>query len=186
MRGPVAVLISFGFAAARPWRRLSGARLAGVLLALALVATVHASSGTAAAQTEACATPFIVFTDPANPGTPVTRGPITTVRQSGLLGSYGGEGRFAGYAIDGSQTLIVNATTNSARVHGRFTATSRDGLASFFVRYTGDVDLTTGVATGHFVAGDGQGALAGLRATGTIEAQLIGPATFAGSDIGLC
>jgi hypothetical protein len=161
-----------------------------ILLALfALLAALLAGGSSAGAVGSApaiCETPFVVFTDPAHPGTPTTRGPITTVRDSGILGIYGGDGRFAGYGISGTQVLIVNNATNQATVRGTFTATSPDGSSSFLVRYTGKVDLTTGVATGIFTTSNGTGEAAGLRVAGSISAQLVGPLTFNGVDIGLC
>jgi hypothetical protein len=168
-------------------RLFACARFAGAaLVALALAVAALGGSTSAMAQDATCQTPFRVFTDPANPGTQTVRGPITFVRDSGILGTYGGDGRFAGFAIDGLQDLTINGATNRVRVRGGFTATSPDGGSTFFVRYTGEVDLATGAATGHFVAKDGTGALAGFHAVGTIQAQLVGPATFDGVDIGLC
>jgi hypothetical protein len=168
-----------------PIKQATAALLAVFVLLAALV--VGGPTADAAAPVSAsCQTPFVVFTDPDNPGTPTTRGSITTVRDSGILGSYGGDGRFSGYQISGEQVLIINNSTSQARVRGSFTASSPDGASSFLVRFNGEVDLTTGVATGNFSTGNGTGAAEGLRTAGRIEAQLVGPLTFNGVDVGLC
>jgi hypothetical protein len=162
------------------------AALLALFALLASLAGGGSGAGAVAPVAATCQTPFVVFTDPDNPGVISTRGSITTVRDSGILGTYGGDGRFSGYQISGTQLLIVNSSTNHARVRGSFTATSPDGESSFVLRYSGEVDLTTGVATGTFAVGNGTGAADGLRAAGRIEAQLIGPLTFSGADVGLC
>jgi hypothetical protein len=133
-----------------------------------------------------CQTPFLVYTDPANPGLQSQSGDIAVTRDSGLLGEYGGDGRFAGYDINGSQDAIVNTASGMARVQGEFIATSPDGDSSIMVSYTGQVDFVAGMATGNFVAGSGTGADASYRAAGTIEGTVVGPATLDGADVGLC
>ncbi len=133
-----------------------------------------------------CQTPFLVYTDPANPGMQSQSGDIAITRDSGLLGEYGGDGRFAGYDINGSQDAIVTTTSGMARVQGEFTATSPDGGSSIMVTYTGQVDFVAGMAMGNFVAGGGTGADAGYRAAGTIEGTVVAPATLDGADVGLC
>jgi hypothetical protein len=138
-----------------------------------------------AAQT-ACQTPFLVFTDPANPGTTAQNGGIAVTRDSGLLGDYRGDGRFAGYAIDGTQNAIVNTATGMARVQGEFVATSPDGDSSITVSYTGQVEFDAGMARGNFVVVDGAGDDAGYRASGTIAGTVVAPATLEGADVGLC
>jgi hypothetical protein len=150
---------------------------------LALVVTTLGSTPAAAAAT--CQTGFIVFTDPANPGLRSDQGQTTIVRESGVLGSYL-DGRLAGYAISGLQDLIINNVTQRAQIIGELTATSPDGSSSITLRYVGHADLVTGEATGTFVVVDGTGEFAGFRASGKISAQLVGPATFQGVDIGLC
>lgn len=165
-------------------------RLGRRIIAVALIAaSAFLGSGAAeigSAGAQACQTPFLVFTDPANPGTRSESGDITVIRDSGLLGDYRGDGRFAGYAIDGAQDAIVNNATGMARVQGGFVATSPDGNSSITVSYTGQVDFGAGMARGNFVAVGGTGADAGYRASGTIEGTVIAPATLEGADIGLC
>lgn len=136
-------------------------------------------------RNQPCQSQFFVFTDPDDPGESATRGNVTVVRKSGVLGQYE-SGRLAGYSIDGEQDLLVNNGTNMAQIHGGLTATSPDGTSSISLRYNGRADLDAGSATGTFVAGDGTGEFSGYRATGTIEATLVGPAAFRGVDIGLC
>jgi hypothetical protein len=174
--------------------RRSGGRGCGwrqVVLAtlLALVGLLPSGMGidtqSAAAQ-GGCQTPFLVFTDPGNPGSTSQSGDVSVTRDSGLVGDYRGDGRFAGYAIDGAQDAIVNTVTGMARVQGEFTATSRDGDSSITVWYTGQVDFEAGLATGNFVVLGGTGDDAGYRAAGTIEGTVVGPATLEGADVGLC
>jgi hypothetical protein len=156
------------------------------LLALAVVLPVWgASAGRVAAQ-ESCQTPFLVYTDPANPGISEQSGDVQTIADSGLVGEYQGDGRFADYAIDGLQNAIVNTKTGMARVQGEFTATSPDGGSSIRVWYTGQVDFVAGIAKGNFVAGDGTGSDAGYRAAGTIQGMVVAPNTLQGADVGLC
>lgn len=140
----------------------------------------------AAAVPADCQTPFLVYTDPNNPGVTSQNGDISVIRDSVLLGEYGGNGRFAGYAIHGTMDNIVNTITGMARVQGEFIATSPDGGSSITVSYTGQVDFGAAVAHGNFVAGNGTGDDAGYRAAGTIEGMVVGPATLDGVDIGLC
>ena len=166
----------------------SVARRTLLAMSLALLAALPLGtgmeSGLAAAQ--GCQTLFLVYTDPANPGVTSQSGDVAVTRDSRLLGDYRGDGRFAGYAIDGEMDAIVNSATGMARVQGEFTATSPDRESSITVWYTGQVDFGAGVATGHFVAGNGMGNDAGYRAAGTIEGMVVAPATLEGADIGLC
>ena len=122
-----------------------------------------------------CQAPWLVSTDPAHPGVEEQSGNVTKISDRGLVGSYGGDGRFAGYA-----------KTGMGRVRGEFTVTSPDGGSTIRIWYTGQVDFATGGAKGHFVAGDGTGNDAGYHAAGTIEATLVAPNTLDGVDIGLC
>lgn len=76
---------------------------ATALIALAVgLPLLDGLDGGAAAAQGGCQTPFLVFTDPDNPGTTVENGPFQMVNDSRLLGDYWGDGRFAGYSIDGS------------------------------------------------------------------------------------
>ena len=168
------------------YRRLAGRMTAVALIAAsALLGLAGLGLGSASAQA-GCQTPFLVFTDPANPGTTSQSGDIAVTRDSGLLGDYRGDGRFAGYAIAGAQDAIVNTATGMARVQGEFVATSPDGDSSITVSYTGQVDFGAGMARGNFVVVGGTGDDAGYRASGTIEGTVVAPATLEGADIGLC
>jgi hypothetical protein len=170
----------------RGFRRLAPR---GGLVALVVGSVLLGWSGPGAESASAqgsCQTPFLVFTDPANPGTTSQSGDIAVTRDSGLLGDYWGAGRFAGYTIDGAQDAIVNTATGMARVQGEFVATSPDGGSSITVSYTGQVDFGAGMARGNFVVVDGTGNDAGYRASGTIAGTVVAPATLEGVDIGLC
>ena len=178
-----------GAAKTRGWNHgRAGVRRAALaaLLALTLAGPVGGALGNGATAAQGCQTPFIVYTDPANPGMTSQSGDVAFTQESRLLGEYGGNGRFAGYDIDGSMHIISNTATGMARVQGEFIATSPDGASSITVWYTGQVDFAAGMATGNFVAGDGTGADAGYRAAGTLEGTVIAPATLEGADIGLC
>ncbi len=161
------------------------ALIGGLAIVVALAAEAGLDVERAAAQAN-CQTPFLVFTDPANPGTTSQSGDIAVARDSGLLGAYRGDGRFAGYTIDGAQDAIVNTATGMARVQGEFVATSPAGGSSITVSYTGQVEFGAGMAQGNFVVVDGTGNDAGYRASGTIEGTVVAPATLDGPDIGLC
>lgn len=176
-------------------RRLPGAnracggvsRLLTVALLVSLVVPMLGGGWAAVSAAPAdCQTPFLVYTDPNNPGEMSQSGDVSVTRDSVLLGEYGGNGRFAGYAIRGTLDNIVNTTTGMARVQGEFIATSPDGGSSIAVSLTGQVDFGAAVAHGNFVAGEGTGNDAGYRASGTIEGMVVGPATLDGVDIGLC
>jgi hypothetical protein len=158
-------------------------RLALAAVVVALAVTILGATRAAAATTYQSG--FIVFTDPANPGDRMDRGQTTIVRDSGVLGSYQ-DGRLAGYAISGQQDLVINNVTQKAEIPGNLTAISPDGGSSLTLRYAGHADLATGQATGTFVVVGGTGDFADFHASGRISAQLVGPATFQGVDIGLC
>lgn len=166
-----------------------GRRLVVLATLLALVGLLPLGTGVdtglAVAQGN-CQTPFLVYTDPTNPGTRSQSGDVAVTRDSVLLGDFRGDGRFAGYSIEGVQDAIVNTMTGMARVQGEFTATSPDGGSSITVWYTGQVDFEAGMATGNFVVLSGTGNNAGYRAAGTIEGTIVGPATLEGVDVGLC
>jgi hypothetical protein len=162
-------------------------RFRGVLLLAAALAVCSGSFVTpGAGAQEACETPFLVYTDPANPGVTTQTGDIAVNRDSVLLGDYRGDGRFAGYEIVGVQGGIINTATGMARVQGEFTATSPDGGSAIFVSYSGQVDFVGGTATGNFTVTGGTGNDAGYRASGTIFGTVVGPATLDGVDVGLC
>ena len=157
------------------------------LLALAVLLSLGMTidAGPASAQ-GGCQTPFLVYTDPGNPGTRSESGDVAVIQDSVLLGDFHGEGRFGGYSIAGVQDAIVNTATGMARVQGEFTATSPEGDSSITVWYTGQVDFGAEIATGNFVVGAGTGENVGYRAAGTIEGTIVGPSTLEGVDIGLC
>jgi hypothetical protein len=161
------------------------AMIGGLAIVVALATGGEPDIERAAAQAK-CQTPFLVYTDPANPGTTSQSGDIAVTRDSGLLGDYRGDGRFAGYTLDGAQDAIVNTATGMARVQGEFVATSPDGGSSITVSYTGQVDFGAGMAQGNFVVVDGTGNDAGYRASGTLEGAVVAPATLEGADVGLC
>jgi hypothetical protein len=161
------------------------ARVALAVL-LAFLALLPSENETALARAESCATPFVVYTDPAHPGSRSQSGDVAFTRDSALLGEFGGDGRFAGYTIVGSMEIIQNTTTGMARVQGEFTATSPDGGSSITVWYTGQVDFGAAMATGNFVVVGATGDDAGYRASGVIEGMVIPPATLQGMDVGLC
>jgi hypothetical protein len=169
-------------------RRLAPCQvILATLLALAAFFPLGIGSGAESVRAQGgCQTPFLVYTDPANPGMRSQSGDVAVTRDSVLLGDFRGDGRFAGYAIEGVQDAIVNTATGMARVQGEFTATSPDGDSSITVSYTGQVDFGAGVATGNFVVLGGTGNDAGYRAVGTIEGMVVAPATLEGADIGLC
>lgn len=169
------------------WDGLASGRLARAMVGVGLLgALLGASSMGTFAAAESCQTPFMVYTDPANPGVSEANGDVTVIRDSGLLGEYGGDGRFAGYAIQGTMDNILNTATGMARVQGDFVATSPDGASSITVWYTGQVDFGAGMATGSFTAGNGTGADQGYRASGTLNGVVTPPATLNGADVGLC
>jgi hypothetical protein len=161
-------------------------RFVAAVLALTVVLPVWSVSAPFATAQRDCQTPFLVYTDPANPGITNQTGDVAKIDDSGLLGDYRGDGRFAGYTINGSMGAIVNTKSGIGRVQGEFTATSPGGGSSIRVWYTGTVDFGAGMATGNFVAGDGTGSDAGYRAAGTIEGTVVAPMTLEGVDIGLC
>lgn len=166
----------------RSW--LGRLAVAAVLATLALPGMAISGGGHAAAA--GCQTPFLVYTDPDNPGMVQETGAFQMVSGSGLLGQYRGEGRFAGYTIDGAQDAVVNTATGMANVRGVFIATSPDGGSSIEVHYTGQVDFGARMAHGVFTASGESGADIGYNASGAIEGTVVGPATLDGADIGLC
>jgi hypothetical protein len=162
-------------------------RLIVVAVGLAASLSIPLAAGQPATVTaQGCETPFLVYSDPGNPGVATESGEVTVIRQSGLLGEYGGDGRFAGYAISGTMDNILNTATCMARVQGEFMASSPDGGSTITVWYTGQVDFGAATARGNFTADNGTGNDAGYRAFGTIEGTVVGPATLDGVDIGLC
>jgi hypothetical protein len=170
--------------ATRGRRTLGWVVLVGLLAALPL--PLWGGSGAVSAAAQSCQRPFVVYTDSDNPEVSVDTGAFRMTTESGLLGEYKGDGRFAGYSIDGTQDAIVNTATGMAQVRGAFTATSPGGGSSFDVLYTGRVDFGAGMATGYFTASGDAGNDAGYSASGTIEGTVVGPATLDGAAVGLC
>jgi hypothetical protein len=174
-------------AASTTRRELARGRLARLALCVTLLGMfLGGFPWTTLATEEPCQTPFVVSSDGMNPGNASISGDITVIHDSGLVGSYGGAGRFAGYAIQGTMDNILNTATGMARVQGEFVAKSPDGASSITVWYTGQVDFGAGMAHGAFSAGNGTGDDAGYRAHGTIEGVVTAPATLTGVDVGLC
>jgi hypothetical protein len=120
-------------------------------------------------------------------GTVRQAGSVRFFRDSGVAGRYT-SGVLAGYTFSGAQDIVLNDATQQSNLTGAYVATSPDGTSTLAVRYTGHVDLTTGAATGHFVAAQGTGALRGFRWTGEIDARLVGltPPTFTSRHRGPC
>ena len=164
-------------------QKMHRGRIGAVALVLSLAL---AAPGGGATEAAGCETPFVVYTDPANPGMSEQTGAVSYTHSAGLLGEYGGDGRFAGYSINGEQTLILDTTTGTARAQGHFVASSPDGSGSIEVGYVGLVDFGAGMATGTFTAGSGTGDDAGYHASGTLSGMVVGPATLEGVNAGLC
>ncbi|GIW04879.1 MAG: hypothetical protein KatS3mg059_1499 [Thermomicrobiales bacterium] len=177
--------VSFRLTTAGGWRRIIRPVLIITLAAMLLAPSGLGRFAARAASDPNCQTAFFVFTDPNNQGTISQRGPIVRAKGSGILGSYT-SGRFAGYNISGLQDITVNQVTGQATITGSFVAASQGDASSFTFRYAGKADLNTGEATGSFVAYNGTGTLDGFHASGKIQAELVGPAAFAGVDLGLC
>jgi hypothetical protein len=177
--------VSFRLTTTGGWRGIVRPALIIALAAILLAPSGLGRFAARAASDPNCQTAFFVFTDPNSQGAISQRGPIVRAKGSGILGSYT-SGRFAGYSISGLQDITVNQVTGQATITGSFLATNPDGTSSFTFRYAGKADLNTGEATGSFVAYNGTGTLEGFRASGKIQAELVGPAAFEGVDLGLC
>ena len=149
--------------------------LAAVLLAAGLVAAAGPPATCTAALT-------IATTSVGDVG---TAGQVTHYRDSGVAGAYA-SGPLACYTFSGAQDIMVNNATQQSELQGQYTATGPGGTLT--IRYTGHADLTTGAATGHFVATDGTGQFAGFHWEGDIAAQLVAaaPPTFQATDSGPC
>src|SRR5262249_39324869 len=128
------------------------------LLTFAVAAQVSAAGPPAT-----CTAGLTIFT--TSTGTVATTGVVTHFRDSGVGGQYT-SGFLAGYAVSGSQDIQLNNRTQQSELHGSFVASGPGG--SLTVRYTGHADLTTGAATGTFVAEDGTGAFAQFHWEGEI------------------
>ena len=167
----------------REWAKRGSLTIGWMVFAgLLALLPLWAGRGTIPAAARSCQTPFLVCTDPDNPGVSADTGAFRMTTESGLLGEYKGDGRFAGYSIDGTQDAIVNTATGMAQVR----ATSPDGGSSFGVLHTGRVEFGAGMATDYFTASGGAGNDAWGSASGTIEGTVVGPATLDGADVGLC
>jgi hypothetical protein len=157
-------------------------------LCLTLVAgalPLTASPAAAAGPPTTCTASLTIAT--TSTGTVRQAGAVQIFRDSGVGGAYT-SGFLSGYSLSGAQDIVLNSATKRSQLNGSFVATSPDGKSTLRVRYTGQADLTTGAATGHFVADEGSGALDGFRWTGTIAAQLVSqsPPTFTATDSGPC
>jgi hypothetical protein len=171
-------------------RRIVRTGIAALLALLAVLPLLPITAGTRLgpllARASDCETPFVVSTDVSNPGERSQSGDIAVTRGSGLVGEFGGAGRFANYVIAGSMDIIQNTASGMARVQGEFTAVSPDGGSSITLSYTGQVDFGAAMASGNFVVVDATGTDAGYRASGTLEGTVVPPGTLRGMDIGLC
>jgi hypothetical protein len=157
-------------------------------LALALSTSVLAAGRAAAAPPApigTCVAGLTIAT--TSTGTVRQAGAVTLFDDSGVGGQYT-SGFLAGYTLSGAQDIALNSQTNQGKLIGSFVATSPDGKSTLRVRYTGNADLVTGAATGHFRADGGTGKLAGFRWVGDITAQMtsFSPPTFVATDSGVC
>lgn len=165
-------------------RRVRATTALAFALATGLLTTGRAA---AAPRTSVgtCTSRLTIFT--TSTGTVRQAGPVTLFDDSGVAGQYL-SGFLAGYTLSGAQDIVLNGQTQKSNLHGSFVATSPDGKSTLTVRYSGDADLATGAATGHFQADDGTGQLAGVRWSGDISAQMttFTPPTFVATDSGQC
>jgi hypothetical protein len=156
----------------------------GVAICLGLAAVLLAAGLAAAAGPPATCTAALTIAT-TSVGDVSTAGQVTHYRDSGVAGVYT-SGPLAGYAFSGAQNIMVNNATNQSELQGQYTASGPGGALT--ISYTGHADLTTGAATGHFVATDGTGRFAGFHWEGDIAAQLVSlaPPTFLATDSGPC
>lgn len=149
--------------------------------ALAVLATLV--SPAAAQSVGTCTANLTIFT--TSTGTVRQTGPVEFFTNSGVGGSYT-SGFLSGYTINGAQDIVLNTQTNQSVLTGQFVASGPGGTLT--VRYMGRADLTTGVATGEFVATGGTGAFKRFVWNGSITAQLVSlaPPTFHATDTGRC
>ena len=150
----------------------------------AAVSVVAIAAGTASAAPPQTCSADLVFST-TSVGSVSTTGQVTHFRGSGVGGSYT-SGFLSGYTLSGAQDIMVNNVTQRSQLHGEFTAVGTGGTLT--IRYNGHADLSTGAATGEFVATGGTGAFADFHWTGKITAQLVSlaPPTFVATDTGLC
>ena len=162
----------------KQYLRLGLALWLGISACLLVVGTTAAAS-----PPTTCTASLTIFT--TSPGSVLTTGPVTHVRDSGVAGSYT-SGFLSGYTFSGAQDIVLNNQTNESQLHGSFTATGPGGTLT--IQYTGHADLKTGAATGHFVTAGGTGQFVHFHWTGMITAQLTGlqPPTFVATDTGPC
>ena len=120
-------------------------------------------------------------------GTVRTAGNFELFSDSGVGGS-SRSGPLAGDAFAGAQDIALNTASGQADLHGSYVVAAAGGPGTLTVRYVGHADLTTGQATGTFVASQGTGSLAGFFWSGAISARLISlaPPTFLSTDSGVC
>lgn len=149
-----------------------------------LVAAAASSSAVGAATAPATCTAGLVIST-TSPGDVSVDGTTTHFRDSGVGGSYT-SGFLAGYTLTGAQDIERNDAIRRGVLDGNFTASGAGGTLD--VHYTGSVDLTTGVATGHFTTVGGTGQFSDFHWTGDVGAQLVSltPPTFVATDSGFC
>jgi hypothetical protein len=155
--------------------------LAGCLAGLLSASVIHRSAASGPPAT--CTATLTIFT--TSPGTVTTSGPVTHYQDSGVGGRYN-SGLLADYTISGAQNIMVNNVTQQSELQGSYTASGPGG--SLVISYTGHVNLTTGMATGHLEALSGTGGFATFHWEGSIDAQLVRltPPTFLATDSGFC
>jgi hypothetical protein len=150
--------------------------------AAALAAVVGLGSATAAPPAT-CTAGLVIFT--TNPGDVSVAGHTTHFRESGVGGAYT-SGFLAGSTLSGAQNIERNDATGHATLEGEYTTTAPGGTLT--IHYTGQVDLATGAATGHFTTVGGTGQFSDFHWNGDITAQLVSltPPTFTATDSGFC
>lgn len=158
-------------------------RLGIGLCAVLITLVVSLGAVSAAGPAATCTADLQIFTTTI--GNVRTAGPITFFRDSGTAGQYT-SGFLSGYALSGSQDIMLNTSTGQSQLHGSFTVSGPDGTLT--IRYTGHADTTTGAATGHFVTAGGTGAFADFHWSGSITAQqpVVGVPFFNATDTGTC
>jgi hypothetical protein len=159
-------------------------RVTFVLVLAAGAAALAVGTGTASAAPPAtCTAGLTIFT--TSTGTVRTTGQVTHFEDSGVAGVYT-SGFLAGYTLSGAQDIELNGANQTSQLHGQFVATGPGGTLT--IQYNGHADLSTGAATGEFIAAGGTGSFAGLHWTGKITAQLtsLAPPTFVAIDSGPC
>jgi hypothetical protein len=158
-------------------------RLWPFLTGLAATAAFLAPGAATAAAPQTCTSTGVVFT--TSTGDVTVAGPTTHFQNSGVGGSFT-SGLLSGYTLTGAQNIQRNDVTGRLAVEGSYVATGPDGTVT--VHYAGVLDLTTGLATGHFTTTGGTGAFAGFHWSGDISGHLVSltPPTTVATNSGFC